>query len=105
MAESERSELKRIMADLEKIEFETGSDLRVAAHAVGAALGQLPPGDGERRLAMRKKAKAVARHLHRAAEAQQAVGVQATRTWGSLHKHFEHLVKRKKRKRVLDLSA
>lgn len=123
MAESERSELKRIMADLEKIEFETGSDIRhylettrklsralatellFSAQELEAALKELPPGAGEGRLAMRKKAKAVARHLHRAAEAQQAVGVQATRTWGSLHKHFEHLVKRKKRKRVLDLSA
>lgn len=123
MAESERGELKRIMADLESIEFETGSDIRrylettrklsraismellFSSQELEAALKELPAGAGEGRLAMRKKAKAVARHLRRAAEAQQLVGVQATRTWGSLHKHFEYLVKRKKRKKALDLSA
>ena len=123
MAETERGELKRIMADLESIEFETGSDIRryvettrklssalsmelhFSAQELEGALRELPPGPGESRLAMRKKAKAVSRHLRRGAEAQQHVGVQAARTWGSLSKHFEYLVKRRKRKKVLDLSA
>ncbi|MCY9787165.1 MULTISPECIES: hypothetical protein [unclassified Nocardiopsis] len=122
-ANTERSELKRIMADLESIEFETGSDIRryvettrklsralsmeleFSAQELEAALRELPPGDGESRLAMRRKAKSVTRHLRRCAEAQRTVGVEAVRTWASLHKHFEYLVKRKKRKKALDLSA
>ncbi|MFE6387658.1 hypothetical protein [Nocardiopsis dassonvillei] len=122
-ANTERSELKRIMADLEAIQFETGSDIRhytettrklsralaveleFSAQELEAALKELPPGGGESRLAMRRKARSVARHLRRAAEAQRLVGVEAVRTWGSMLKHFDHLVKRKKRRRSLDLSA
>ena len=122
-APTERSELKRIMADLEAIQFETGSDIRnytettrklaralameleFSAQELEAALRDLPPGSGVSRLAMRRKARSVARHLRRAAEAQRAVGVEAVRTWGSLRKHFEYLVKRKKHKKALDLSA
>lgn len=120
---TERSELKRIMSDLEMIEFETGSDIRrytetvrklsralaveleFSAQELEAALKELPPGPGESRLAMRRKARSVARHLRRAAEGQRVVGVEAVRTWGSMLKHFEYLVKRKKRKKALDLSA
>lgn len=120
---TERSELKRIMADLESIEFETGSDIRrytetvrklsramsmeleFSAQELEAALKELPPGSGESRLAMRRKARSVARHLRRAAEGQRVVGVEAVRTWGSLAKHFEYLVKRKKSKKPLDLGA
>ncbi len=120
---TERSELKRIMADLEAIEFETGSDIRryvettrklsralsveleFSAQELEAALNELPPGDGASRLTMRRRARSVARHLRRAAEAQRAVGVESVRTWASLHKHFEYLVKRKKRKKSLDLSV
>ena len=119
---TERSELKRIMADLEMIEFSTGSDIRrytetvrklsralaveleFSAQELEAALKEMPPGPGESRLAMRRKARSVARHLRRAAEGQRIVGIEAVRTWGSMLKHFEYMVKRKKRK-TLDLSA
>lgn len=120
---TERSELKRIMADLEMIQFETGSDIRrytetvrklsralaveleFSAQELEGALRELPPGDGGSRLATRRKARSVARHLRRAAEGQRIVGVEAVRTWGSMLKHFDYLVKRKKARKPIDLSA
>ena len=120
---TERSELKKIMSDLEMIEFNTGSDIRkytetvrklsralaveleFSAQELEAALRYLPPGPSESTLGVRRKARSVARHLRRAAEGQRVVGVEAVRTWGSLRKHFEHLVKRKKARKPIDLSA
>ncbi|CAL9359526.1 hypothetical protein [Nocardiopsis dassonvillei] len=122
-APTERSELKRIMNDLESIQFETGSDIRkytetvrklsralaveldFSAQELEAALKEMPPGSGVSRLAMKRKARSVARHLRRAAEGQRVVGVEAVRTWGSLRKHFEYLVKKRPRRKTLDLSA
>ncbi|MFE1399241.1 MULTISPECIES: hypothetical protein [Nocardiopsis] len=114
---------KQIISDLEAIEFETGSDIRrytetvrklsralameleYSAQELEAALKDLPPGDGESHLAMRRKARSVARHLRRSAEAQRMVGIEAVRTWGSMIKHFEHLIKPKKKRRVIDLGS
>ncbi|MFE0270513.1 hypothetical protein ACFWZ7_26175 [Nocardiopsis alba] len=115
---------KVILDELEGIEFETGSDIRLytekvrrlsraiameldySAQELEAALKDLPPADGESRIAVRRKAKTIARHLRRASEAQRMVGIESVRTWGSMIKHFEHLIKPAKGKRkTINLEA
>ncbi|WP_174545758.1 hypothetical protein [Nocardiopsis dassonvillei] len=116
------SDARKIIADLDAIELDTGSDIRrytetvrklaralameldYTAQELEAALREMPPADGVSRLASRARARSVARHLRRAAEAQRAVGIESVRTWGSLRKHFEHLVKRRTKRKPLDLS-
>ncbi|APC37832.1 hypothetical protein A9R04_25535 [Nocardiopsis dassonvillei] len=123
MSDSQASEARRIIAELDAIELDTGSDIRkytetvrklaralameleFTAQELEAALAELPPAQGESRLAVRRKARSVARHLRRAAEAQRTVGVEGVRTWGSLRKHFEHLVKKRPKRKPLDLTT
>jgi len=114
---------KDLISDLEEIEFNSGSDIReytekvrklskalameldYSAQELQARLKDLPPADGESPRAMRAKARSVARHLRRSAEAQRTVGIESVRTWGSMLKHFGHLIKPKKVRKVLDLSS
>ncbi|MEV2279356.1 hypothetical protein AB0I72_27645 [Nocardiopsis sp. NPDC049922] len=114
---------QQIIAELEGIEFETGSDIRkytervrrlsralameleYSAQELEAALKDLPPADGESHMAVRRKARSIARHLRRSAEAQRTVGIEAVRTWGSMLKHFEHLIKPQKRRKTIDLES
>lgn len=114
---------KDLFNELADREFNTGSDIReytdglrrlaralamemeYSAQELEALLKELPPADGESRLAVRRKARTIAKHLRRAAEAQRTVGVEGARTWGSLLNHFEHLIKPAKRKKVLDLGS
>ncbi|MEV2279224.1 hypothetical protein AB0I72_26965 [Nocardiopsis sp. NPDC049922] len=114
---------KQIISDLEAIEFETGSDIRkytetvrklsralameleYSAQELEAALKDLPPEPGESARAVRSKARSIARHLRRSAEAQRTVGIEAVRTWGSMVKHFEHLIKPQKKRKTIDLNA
>ncbi|OLT29316.1 hypothetical protein BJF83_12080 [Nocardiopsis sp. CNR-923] len=120
---AEANYAKQIIAELEEIEFETGSDIRrytervrrlsralameleYSAQELEAVLKDLPPGDGESHRAVRSKSRSIARHLRRSAEAQRTVGIEAVRTWGSMVKHFEHLIKPKKRKKTINLEA
>ncbi|MFC3997964.1 hypothetical protein ACFOVU_18665 [Nocardiopsis sediminis] len=120
---AESTYAKQIISELEAIEFETGSDVRkytelvrrlsravameleYSAQELEAVLKDLPPGDGDGHLTARIKARSVARHLRRAAEAQRTVGIESVRTWGSMLKHFEHLIKPKKRKKTIDLGS
>ncbi|WP_028647877.1 hypothetical protein [Nocardiopsis sp. CNT312] len=114
---------QQIITELEGIEFETGSDIRkytervrrlsralameleYSAQELEASLKDLPPADGESHMAVRRKARSIARHLRRSAEAQRTVGIEAVRTWGSMVKHFEHLIKPKKRRKTIDLES
>jgi len=114
---AEGSYAKQIISELEDIEFNTGSDVRLytekvrrlsraiamemeySAQELEALLKDLPPAEGESRLAVRRKARSIAKHLRRSAEAQRLVGIEAVRTWGSMLTHFEHLIKPKKGKR------
>jgi hypothetical protein len=120
---AEASYARQIIAELEAIEFDSGSAIRLytekvrrlsralameleySAQELEAALKELPPGAGEGQLTARRKARAVARHLRRSAEAQRNVGIEAVRTWGSLAKHYEHLVKPRKRRKTLNLNV
>lgn len=114
---------KTIIDELEMIEFETGSDIRLytekvrklsraiameleySAQELEASLKDLPPADGESSRAVRSKARSIARHLRRAAEAQRTVGIESVRTWGSMLKHFEHLIKPKGKRKTINLEA
>ncbi|WP_017578566.1 hypothetical protein [Nocardiopsis kunsanensis] len=116
---------RKLVAELEKIELNTGSDIRkytervrrlsralameleYSAQELEAGLRDLPPASGQSRIGVRKRSKQVAKHLRRAAEAQRLVGVEGVRTWGSVTKHFGHLIRKGNRakKRVVDLDS
>ena len=121
---AESTYAKALISELESIEFMTGSDVRqyservrklskalaveleYGAQELEASLRDLPPGPDDGRFTARRKARSVARHLRRAAEAQRTVGIESVRTWGSLEKHYEHLLKnRAKPRKVMDLES
>lgn len=112
---------RELFNELSDTEFLTGSDIRnyvdghrrlsralameleYSAQELEAVLKDLPPADGESNMAVRRKARSVAKHLRRAAEAQRTVGIESARTWGSMLKHFEHLIKPKKKRKIINL--
>lgn len=119
----ETSELKRLVDELDEIEFETASDIQefchksrkackalatsmeYAADELRAALQEVPPPDGEGARGARVRARTVSKHLKRAASGVRQGGTQSVKTWRSLMKHYEHVLKPAKKKKSIDLST
>jgi ElaB/YqjD/DUF883 family membrane-anchored ribosome-binding protein len=120
---AETSELKRLVDELDSIEFETASDIQeftskarsackalatsldYAAEELKAALEELPPPAGEGRRAMRAKARSVSRHLKRSASGVRQGGMEAVKTWRSVMKHYDYILSPSKKRKTIDLNA
>ncbi|WP_017587635.1 hypothetical protein [Nocardiopsis ganjiahuensis] len=99
------TDIREYTDGLRRLSRALAMELEYSAQELEAVLKDLPPADGESHMAVRRKARTIAKHLRRAAEAQRTVGIEGARTWGSLTKHFEHLIKPKKKRKVIDLDA
>lgn len=120
---NETSELKRLVDELDEIEFENASDVQdycnkarkackalatsmdYAADELKAALQEVPPPDGEGVRGANVRARAVSKHLKRAASGVRQGGTQSVKTWRSLMKHYEHVFTPVKKKKRIDLTS
>src|SRR5690606_5247722 len=99
--------LQKLVADLSNIEFDSASDVRryivtlrdackvlaveleFASDDPEQRLRAVPPmGDDETGVVIARRARQVAKHLRRSAEAAREVGIAAAKTWSSLRTHF-----------------
>lgn len=119
----ETSELKRLVDELDAIEFNSASDIQdftskarnackalatsldYAADELKAALEEVPPPAGEGRRAMRAKARAVSKHLKRSASGIRQGGTEVVKTWRSVVKHYDYILKPTKKRRTIDLTS
>ncbi len=117
--------LQRLVADLSSIEFDSASDvqryivtlrnacktlaveLEFAADDLEERLRAVPPtGDDETGVVIARRARQVAKHLRRSAEAAREVGISASKTWSSLKVHFgDHMGQRRKRGKQINLTT
>lgn len=120
---AETTELKRLVQELDDIEFNSASDIQefaskardackalattmdYASDELKAALEEVPPPAGESRRVVRAKAKAVAKHLKRGSMGVRMGGTESVKTWRSVVKHFDYILKPTKKKRTIDLTA
>lgn len=117
------SKSKKIIEHMEAQEFNSASEIKeyannardllkaiaveieFGAQELEARLKELPPGDGEGRATAMRKAKSVSRHLRKAAKATRSGATESTRTWASLQRQYDHIIKPKKeRKKKIDLT-
>lgn len=119
----ETSQLKKLVEEMDAIEFHTASDIQdfatkardackalstsmdYAADELKAALEEVPPPPGEGQRVVRVKAKAVSKHLKRAASGVRQGGMESVKTWRSVMKHFDYILKPTVKKRTIDLST
>lgn len=121
---AETSELKRLVEELDEIEFNSASDIQhfttkarnlckalattldYAGDELKAALSEVPPPPGESRRVVRAKARAVSKHLKRSATGVRLGGMEAVKTWRSVLKHYEYvLAPAKKKKKTIDMTT
>jgi hypothetical protein len=74
---------------LRLVSHHLGVEVAIAAAELQAALGQIPGNQFALGLDSRVRARLVAAHLHRAAEAQTAAAAAAVRAYASFRKHFQ----------------
>lgn len=119
----ETQELKRLVEEMDDIEFESASDIQAfaskardackalstsmdyAADELKAALEEVDPPAGESPRVVRVKAKAVAKHLKRGAAGVRLGGMESVKTWRSLLKHFDYILQPEKKRRRIDLTT
>src|SRR5690554_2099782 len=119
------SGLQRLVADLSSIEFDSASDVRryivtlrdackvlaveleFASDDLEQRLRAVPPmGDDETGVVIARRARQVAKHLRRSAEAAREVGISAVKTWTSLKTHFgDHMGQRRPEGRQINLQS
>src|SRR5690554_5806161 len=117
--------LQRLVADLSSIEFDSASDVRryivtlrdackvlaveleFASDDLEQRLRAVPPlGDDDSGLVIARRARQVAKHLRRSAEAAREVGIAASKTWSSLRTHFgDHMGQRRPKGRQINLQS
>src|SRR5690554_5247012 len=117
--------LQRLVADLSSIEFDSASDvqryvvtlrnacktlaveLEFASDDLEQRLRAVPPlGDDDSGLVIARRARQVAKHLRRSAEAAREVGIAASKTWSSLRTHFgDHMGQRRPKGRQINLQS
>jgi len=117
--------LQKLVADLSAIEFDSASDvqryivtlrnacktlaveLEFASDDLEQRLRAVPPlGDDESGLVIARRARQVAKHLRRSAEAAREVGISASKTWSSLRTHFgDHMGTRRPKGRQINLQS
>src|SRR5690606_36494060 len=115
--------LQRLVADLSSIEFDSASDvqryvvtlrdackvlaveLEFASDDLEQRLRAVPPiGDDESGVVIARRARQVAKHLRRSAEAAREVGIAASKTWSSLRTHFgDHMGTRRPKGKQINL--
>src|SRR5690554_386101 len=117
--------LQKLVADLSSIEFDSASDvqryivtlrnacktlaveLEFASDDLEQRLRAVPPlGNDETGLVLARRARQVAKHLKRSAEAAREVGISASKTWASLKTHFgDHMGTRRPKGKQINLQA
>src|SRR5690606_37439277 len=117
--------LQKLVADLSSIEFDSASDVRryivtcreackVLAGALecgtddlGVRLRAVPPlADDDRGVVIARRARQVAKHMRRSAEAAREVGITAATTWSSLRTHFgDHMGTRRPKGKQINLQS
>ena len=117
--------LQKLVADLSNIEFDSASDvqryivklrnackvlaveLEFASDDLEQRLRAVPPiGDDESGVVIARRARQVAKHLKRSAEAAREVGISASKTWSSLKTHFgDHMGTRRPKGRQINLQS
>ena len=117
--------LQKLVSDLSSIEFDSASDvqryvtvlrnacrvlaveLEFASDDLEARLRAIPPtGDDETGVVIARRARQVAKHLRRSAEATREVGIAASKTWASLRVHFgDHMGQRRPKGKQINLQS
>jgi len=117
--------LQKLVADLSSIEFDSASDvqryvvtlrdackvlaveLEFASDDLEQRLRAVPPlGDDESGVVIARRARQVAKHMRRSAEAAREVGIAASKTWSSLKVHFgDHMGTRRPKGKQINLQS